>query len=475
MILFGIFTVSTCLAEVFAPVHIFLPGNFAGKAVFLSEALEPMPAPCWKAPSLLDSFRKFSRDSINLTYAVGNDSSILELPSFVCNGDQDRKLLEKCRFNAAAAGPADMMIFRNSLLSNEIRQRIITNLEPENDYNIFPPYFAERINDFRVWYFNFLGREEFASLPLEKWGQIKPEDPSRTLRRMQPGICGKDISISTVHMNKVQTLELTNELKNFPGTHLVIQVVTSAEDADFSTFEPQRIDNCFVFSIYEGQRKLPLIKLYRRNFGYPRLKLHMLPYDKAETGTAVRDFVELRKNIVNDLFKTLTLVPTSIRPSTAPFRFNPKLYAKFCQNYMSADVAVILPPDEKHKAENVISVASALGCFNNEKIFRTRMTGIELKKFVAKMLSSSSSPAPVFSGITCKYIANQVTDIEINHFPFRPTFNYSVALNERIIEDRIFAKTLESSVIEPFDGTTLWDVWQNQLKSLRMKSEHLLD
>lgn len=466
---------STLNAKVLQPVQIFLPGNFAGRAVSLSESLQPSPEVCWKAPSLLETFRRFNPDSLNLVFGAGNDSSIFSIPSFSADGLAEHSLINACKVEAAGISPDDMLIFRNSLLSKEIRQRILTNLESAEDYSVFPSHYLHREKDFNIWFFNFIGESEFRGLPLQNWSQIKPENPARSLRRLNPVIAADDISVTTVHMNKNQIMELVKEFNQFPGHHLIIDVATNESQAAFSTIHPEKFARTFVISIHSGHAKLPMLRIVRRNNGYPRLSLKMLPYAKADPGSSAREFAKVRRQLGESLYETLTLITTRVRPTTAPYRFNPELYASFCRSQMRADIAIIAPPDESHKNDNVINPANLFSSFANEKIYLSRLTGFNLEKLVTEIMRTSARPFPAFSGISFQFVADRINAVQIGKFPFQLKRSYNLAVNESLLNDPVTAEIFKNISLEPFDGTTLWDVWKNQVKSLRINSEHLLD
>ncbi len=475
LILFIIGFANSLNAEVFRPIQLFLPGNFRGTAVNLSENYAMLPSPCWKAPSIISSFRKFSRDAVNLVYGIGNDASIHSVTSFVSDGLPSQRLLSACQPDAIGTAPEDMMIFRNRLLDREFRRRILTNLESEAETSVFPSHHFYQKDGLRVWFFNFIGDKEFASLPLQNWSQIKPENPARSLRRLSPNISNEDLTISTIHMEQELAQELIKELNNFPGYHLIVDVAESREKALFSTITPDRQDKTFCISVCDGINKLPMLKIIRRNHGYPRVSLKMLPYAKAEPGNSQIEFNRVKNEMTTKLHETLTMIPTSIRPSTAPFRFNPYLVAKFACSQMNTDLAIIDPVPETHKRDNVISPAIVFSSMPNEKMYSFRTTGIQLEKIIRELLNSAGNPAPIFSGISFSYLGKQVKEIHVGKFPLQKLRSYSIAINQRLLHDKVYAKTLLRCNFEPFDGTTLWDIWKNQLKSLRINKEHLLD
>lgn len=458
--------------RVFRPIQIFFPGNMAGRAVSLSESHEPMPAACWKAPSLIATFKRYNSDKINLVFATGNDSSIYLPASFLDDGDCERAIIERCRPEGAAVSPDDLLMFRNRLLSSEIRRRILTNLESENELTVFQPYKTQVHDKTRFWFFNFIGEEQFKLLPMQRWSQVKPENPARAMRRLDLQFDDSDISISLVYTDRNEAEELIAHLQKQPGTHIVMQVVTEERAAFFSQIDPQQRGNTFVFSCEEGWKRLPMLKIARRNQGRPRLTLRLLPYEKAETGDAMRDFAACRPTLIEKLHKTLALITTSIRPSTAPFRFKPDISARFARSTLNTDVALVAIPAEAHKIDNVISAVSLVSSFPNDRIRTARIGGRELLQLVTDILRATPQPFPGMAGLSCEFFADTLKNPTIEGFAVDPHKHYHLAISENLQVNPV-GKPWPGLVLEPFEGTTLWDVWKNQIKSLRITQEHL--
>lgn len=462
---------SNICAKTMETIQLFFPGNFSGNAVYLTESSEPLPGSCWKAPSLLLPLLRKDK-TLNLVIGIGNDSSIFSIPSFLTDGQVEREIISQCACNSESVGSEDLQVFRNRLLSSQIRERVLTNIEPEDGFSIFKPYNLMTVKNTRFWHFNFLGLAGFKQLPLQKWGKIKPEDPSRSIRRMNPQFESSDVTVSTAHMGRKECLNLAQELNKHPGIHLLVQIPPGSSRPEFSCIEPERHGKVFIFSVRNGWERLAMLKVFRRNFGYPRLSLRMLPYEKAETGSSLRDFSRVRKMLGEELYATLNLVPTTIKPSTAPFRFHPDLHAKFAKAYMKTDVSIIKIPEESFKLDNVVSVVNCLSAIGNEKLFRFRISGRELEKLINGIINSSTKPLPNLSGCSFNIFAGKATNILVGKFELRPEKSYNVSINMGLLRDPGLGKLFPMEKLEPFEGTTLWDVWKSQLKSLKIERDH---
>ncbi|GAB4268743.1 MAG: hypothetical protein Kow0029_04250 [Candidatus Rifleibacteriota bacterium] len=452
-------------------IQIFFPGNFTGKSVSLSESFEPLPEGCWKAPFLLKSFTEKS-SSINLVIGAGNNSSIYSLPSFLSEGQSENFILDKCKLDGKAIGPEDLLIFRNRLLSPEARLCVLTNLEPVKNFNVFKPFEHFVKDKTSFWLFNYIGRAGFEKLPLQKWGSLVPEDPSRALRRMNPEIGKDDLCVHVAHMSREECVELGHELKKWPGNHIIVQIVNTDIPPGFSVISPERENRIFFVSLEKGWERLPMIKIVRRNSGFPRLSLRMIPYEKADCGNSLKLFNQYREEFEKIINETLTFVPTTINPSTSPFRFNPDLYAEFARKQTRADAAIVIPPEESFKTDNVISVVSCLSSFPNEKLYKFRISGENFGNLVTNLLNHSAQRLR-FAGCNFDFFAGRAENVQIGKYEILPHKFYNVCVNKRLVADTVLSKYFSREKMESFDGTTFWDVWKKQLKSHRIELSDL--
>ncbi|MGM0599469.1 MAG: hypothetical protein ACQETH_06585 [Candidatus Rifleibacteriota bacterium] len=475
------FKITVCLSIIFSftlpafcknfdDIQIFFPGNLRGKAVELDNELNINFSSCFKAPDLI---KALSKKDTNLVISPGNNSSIYHLPSFLINGKAEKEVLSRCNPRAMAPGPADLMIYRNQILPVELRKQIISNFEPDDGHNIFTPFVKIRLKGTNFWIFNFIDTEAMQKLPLRNWGKLIPENSQRALRRIAPEIENKDIVISIAHLPKEKCYKLVKELNQWPGNHLLVQVPLPGEKADFSTYNPELIDKVFVFSLSEGEKRLPLVKLIRRNFARPRLTIRRLPYNKFSSRK--NNNRRLNKILSQALYETLAFIPVTLQPSTTAFRFSPALHAEFVRSYMSSDIAIVFPPKEKFKNDNVISVADCLTSFANERCYRFRISGKELLKLLNKIVKFHGSQMPQFAGISFRIFSGEVRDLSAGNIEILPQKLYNISVNHSLATKPYLKEFNLADIIKNFNGTTLWDIWKNQLKSLRMKKEHFFE
>lgn len=458
------------IAKSFDEIQIFFPGNFSGNAVNLNNELDIKFSECFKAPKLI---KALSKKSINLVIAPGNDSSIYKLPSFIIDGKAEKELVSQCEPQAKALGPADLLIYRNKILPRDIKKHIISNFEPNNGHNIFSPFSKVKIKDTVFWIFNFIDTDRMEKLPLQNWGKLTPENPQRSLRRINPEIKNEDIVISIAHLPKKKCLNLIKELNQWPGIHLLVQIPLPGEAADFSTYNAELHKKTFAFSLTEGDKRLPMLKLIRKNFARPRFEIRRLPYSKFTS--AKNQIKNLQKILSQALYKTLVFIPITIQPSTTAFRFSPSLHAEFVRSYMSSDIAIVFPPDEEFKNDNVVSVADCLTSFANQKCYRFRISGKELLKLLNKIVKFHGNQMPKFAGISFRIFSDRVKDLSSGNIRILPQKLYNISVNHDFITKKYLEEFNLDEISKEFDGTTLWDIWKNQLKSLRIKRAHLFE
>ncbi len=460
-------------ANPLTPICIYFPGNFAGNEILLSDNHEPMPGSCWKAPAVLNSFTD-NKSFKHIIAGPGNNFCVYKPVSFLSDGKFAGQIINDANPHLQGVSAQDLLLYRSTELSAEARNKLLSNLEPTAKGLIFPDYYKHSFDNINIWFFNFIELEQLKKLPLQNWGEIKPENPSRALRRISPNFNDHDISVSFAHLSQIECFKLAEEFNNFPGHHIIVQVASKNTKAEFSLYEPESHGNAFIFSINDGHLRLPFVKIRRHSNGHVRLTVRRIPYLKAETGNSLKSFRAIRNELGKYLYETLNLVPTQIQASTTPFRFKPQLYAQFVKSYMRTDFAMLFPPDEKFKTDNVISAVQCLSAFANEKLHKGQVSGKRLYKLLTETIKKLTK-LPVFSGISFQIFAGRPQKIKINRANLEPEISYSFSVNQRMQEVLESLALLDREDFEPFDGITLWDVWKTQLKSLRIKRTHLLE
>ncbi|EKD83355.1 MAG: hypothetical protein ACD_39C00731G0001, partial [uncultured bacterium] len=59
--------------------------------------------------------------------------------------------------------------------------------------------------------------------------------------------------------------------------------------------------------------------------------------------------------------------------------------------------------------------------------------------------------------------------------PYRYDKNYQVSTTEQTLSDPVIRSLNFSEKMRSYEGNTLWKVWINNLKSLRIKDEQLIE
>lgn len=461
-------------AEVYRPLQIFLPGNLHGNLANLDENLQALPSYGWRIPDTIEAFRKeHGKDTI--TFATGNDSNIFSPLSFLFNGTFERDLINRCSPDAAGLSPADLETFNDCRLSQQIRQRIFTNIETEAGGTIFRPFQIKKLGNRNIWFFNHIEKSRCETLPMHKWGQFIVEDPARAMRRLNPSFGNSDISLSVVYADKSIIENLIYELKSRPGYHFVVQVPEAEKAPLFSTISPEREQNIYKMSLLPGHTYLPLINVFSRNSGYPRLTLRMLPLGKSRSENATGYFNMAWLSMKESLFETLRVIKTTSRASTSANRFSNQSHAHLVRSATAADVAFLIVPAQKHINDNVICTGNIITSMQNDRIQRFRLTGLELQRLAENLLQKHSSEEMAFSGLNFRFLAGRVLNFAVSEQAVQPEKIYIAVTTEQTMADPIVAEFLKNRSVEKFAGIMLWNVWKNNLKTLRISDENLFE
>lgn len=462
-------------AEIFRPLQIFLPGNLGGKLVALSDGLEATPSAGWRIPDTLEAFRR-DRSKSTVTFAPGNDSDAFSGLSFLTSGDFERQLIDRCRPDAAGISPSDLEVFNSGRLNQQIRQRILTNAEAaEGRGAVFPPFRVLKVDARNIWFFNHIDPDFCRDLPVQNWGQFSFDNPARSIRRLNPAFSPADLSISTVYAGKAVIAELVRELKARPGHHLVVQIPDRHQSELFSTINPERDDNVFMMSVKPGHVYLPLINLYMRNSGYPRLTLRMIPLEKSRSANAGSYFAAAWQEVKKLVFLPLRVIKTTSRPSTAPSRLSGAAHAHMLRTATGADIAFLTVPETKHFTDNVIFAGNIVSCMSNDRIRKFRLNGQEFARLAEALLKDHGIRETAFSGCDFSYLAGHIENLRISGQPMEREKTYLAVTTGLTMTDSIVDEFLSNRVIENFDGQMLWNVWKNNLKTLRISDENLFE
>ncbi|EKD80900.1 MAG: hypothetical protein ACD_39C02103G0002 [uncultured bacterium] len=461
-------------AEVFRPLQILLPGNLNGNLATLDRNLKAEPDLCWRVVELLDSFRKL-RDKDSLVIAPGNDSSIYSPVNYLFKGAMERELVGRCRPDAQGLSPNDLEMFADSGLSKEIRERVWTNHETLDQQTIFTPFRILKTGAQRIWFFNFISPDYCRYLPLSNWGNLEVDSPQRSLRRLAADFVDNDITISITYLNEREIRQLATELQNKPGWHLIIQIPLPGTRPLFSTIVPQQQDNLWFMSLAEGHRYLPLINIFRRNTGYPRLNLRRLPFSKSSDQRAEDLFGEARSRIKKIITQPLKVISPAFQATSSAFRFAGNMFAMLVRQASNSDVTFLRVPSMHHLVDNVICTGHILAVMDNDRVHSFRLSGKELFELATALVKDSDTRPTAVAGCEIVWFAGRISALKIAGQPYRPDRSYLVSTTEQTLSDPALKNLNSLQKMRGYEGSTLWNVWLNCLKSHTITNEQLIE
>ncbi len=453
------------------PIQIIFSGNFSGQTVYWNESLRPLPADCWKAPSLIGDLKKHDEPTTFIA-GMGNDADIFSAFSFINSGEIDWQLSKLCKPDFQALGPKDLGIFRNKLLSQNIRLRNWTNLRPIKGHNLFP--ISQKIvkNGLTINCLSFISKDFLSAFPIQLWGNLEVENPCETLRRI--GLRTKENSINLIlaHLNDKDLHDLKLELFKLKGYFFIGQINQKVDETT-PDHNIQTESNTYLFKLPDGCHFLPVLNIYRRNYGYPRATLRILPLKKAETGDALKLFEKEYDHLFHQLNNVLTMIPTNIAATTSPNRFSPKTHANFVADYSRSDLSIVPHPNDEFRGSNLIKPGNFFGTFENYFILKFRLSGFELKKLVKNLVVNSGVPGLEFGRCNFNYFAGDISEILVSGQPIGANSYYTIAVSSKILEDHIFKDFFKNLNQTRNEGIMLWDVWASKLPKLKISSEML--
>lgn len=460
---------SQLTAEIFKPLQIILPGNFQGRTAELSRDLKVSPGLCWRIPETIEGLKRNKSNHV-MVFATGNDSDIFSPLSFLSSGKLERGLISFIKPDCAAISPSDLEIFGKSLLDSDIKSRIWTNLEAENNHFLFKPFLSQSSEGRKIFFFNFISARRCTKLPLDNWGQFAIDNPARALRRLSPGISEKDYSVSLAYLEKHETEELASQLKQLPGHHFLIHVPQKGELTFYPVIYGEQDENLYKMALMPGHSFLPVLNIFSSNFARPRMTLRMLPLEKTTSKRAESIFNQVFAPFIERMKSTRKVVTTDKQASTSAFTFNKHVHADIIRKSARCDISFIINPQMRHLNDNVIAEGHILTSVDNERIRKFRLTGNELIEFFELIFSARGIDQVAFSGCDASYLGGRVNSIRINGQPAESKRTYLLATPESSMNDLLIAGFLRNKPLESYDGLTLWQVWQNELKSLKISA-----
>ena len=466
---------SNSFAEVLRPFQILLPGNTCGNLITFNEDQKAEGSEAFKLPYIVNDFFK-QKDKDSLIFAIGNDSDMFKAFSYLNKGKAERELIKKCHPMASALSPNDLEVCNEGYLDYDIKNRVFTNVEAPDNNEIFQRYFVTTINNSNVYFFNFITAENCEKLALEKWSQIRVDNPARALRKINPDLTAKDFTISIVYGDLASVNELTDELKRLKGIHFIVNVPINGESPLFPVTHLQDgNNNVFRFSVEPGYKALPILNIIPKNVGYPRTTLRMIPFKKYSEKAIKNDFKDVWNQVRQEFHKLLKVIPITNRPSTSANRISLQAHAEMLKYATNTEIAFIKMPDQISFKESVITVGDVITRFPNERIIRFRATENQIRNMFSSMLEDSSIKDFGFAGCQFLALGKHFWEFSINRNSIDKNRLYTISTTELTAKEFAVQKLLKSCIIEKYDGLTLWTVWKNNLQSFPADEEKLFE
>lgn len=462
-------------AEVLRSFQILLPGNICGNLITFNEDQKAEGSEAFKLPYVVNAFLK-QKDKDSLIFAIGNDSDMFKSFSYLNKGKAERELIKKCHPMAGALSPNDLEVYNESYLDYDIKNRVFTNVEAPDNTEIFQRCYLTKQNNSNIYFFNFITPEYCEKLALERWSQIRVDNPARALRKINPDLTAKDFTISVVYGDLATINELTDEFKRLKGIHFIINVPINGEAPLFPTTHLQDgNNNVFRFSVEPGYKALPILNIIPKNVGFPRTTLRMIPFKKYSEKAIKSDFKEIWNQVRQEFHKPLKVVPITNRPSTSANRISLQAHAEMLKYATNTEIAFIKMPDQISFRESVITVGDVITRFPNERIIRFRATETQIRNMFSSMIEDSSIRDFGFAGCQFLALGSHFWEFSINRNSIDKNRLYTISTTELTAKEFAVQKLLKSCIIEKYDGLTLWTVWKNNLQSFPADEEKLFE
>ncbi len=461
-------------AEVFRPIQIFLPGNLQGKLSELTPDNKFTHSDAWKLPDIIAAFKK-DRTKDHLVLAIGNDSDLYAPLSFIDSGRFERELIGRCNPEAGALTPADLEMFNTARSAGVLGNRIFTNLDNGETAPLFKHFFVKKLSRGSLWFFNFVAASWCKELPRQTLVTSNVDSPVRALKRLNPQFDQFDISLSLIYDDQAAIAALTRELKTRPGHHLLIQMPSPGHSPSPASWKAEPDGNVFTMSLQPGYRFLPMLSIFRRYNGTPRISLRMLPLASGKSENARYWSREAMQRIKPALFETLRVIKTTSGPTTKAWRFSDAAFSYFLRSGMSADLAIVVPPEIRHLDDNFVTAASPLHSFPNDLLFSFRLSGNELQKLGETLAQNRGLNSIIFSGCEFSALGGQMRELRVSGQPVAADRFYTIVTTRNTLKDPAIARSLVKSAMADYDGNTLWNLWQIALKTIRISDDNLFD
>lgn len=455
-------------AKTFKKIRIIMPGNFGGNTFTYNSSYRAQPGHCWSIPKFIESLKK-QKNYSDAVIDVGNNSSIYNFKSYISDAIPGNRLINFCNPVLSSLGPEDLGIFRNKPLDLNIRSKIWTNVSPSSKGYLFPPSKVIKLSDLSITVYSFISKDYLANFPMMKWGNIKVMSPSYALKRLMPVFKKNSINLIIAHLTDNDTKNLIARLNRYKGYFLFVRV--AQQNISRLKSIPKTINNVYYFEIPSGANKLPILTLVRRNNGYPKINVKLVPIEKLESDSSNKLFAKISEEI----FKRLNKIVKVVLPKVAnpPFRFKPQVYSEFMRDYSRTDISVLKKPDSDFITDFIIRQNDIKKIGRNCFITKFRLKGYRLQNLILDLISHSKHEL-IFGGCSFRLLSGQIFDFKIRKQTLIPNRFYSISVTSNLLTDKDISPLFENLDYRRNDGITVWDIWKNKLPKCKISSD-LLD
>jgi hypothetical protein len=116
-----------------------------------------------------------------------------------------------------------------------------------------------------------------------------------------------------------------------------------------------------------------------------------------------------------------------------------------------------------------------LKAIDNDRIFVIRLKGNTLKRLTESLVSAYGKDKIAIAGCEFKYFAGKTVDFKISGVSVDSGKTYSLATTQATLGDSIARNVFKKDMLQPFNGYFLWDIWKNNLKSIKIPNDVIFE
>lgn len=440
------------------PMQIFLPGGFKGQLAQITDKHGLEPSPQLLIPQTIERAR--SRQKSTVVYVTGDMASPLDPLSFFSRGKQGRELAEACVPDALAISASDLEGLDLAANKDFVHRCVLSNALGKSYQSPFLPWAQQEIDGRRLWFFNFVSALECQNLGLERWNDFELIKPSLALRRLAPELSASDISLVTVYGSVSEVEEVAEWFRRAPGVHLIMHRASAGQKSSYPSYGLEFEGNICVFALEFDEKSLPMVNLFFKTRGTPRITLRSLPL-KGELDSAQKKSL---KSLQEGLLEPITLIKTETMPSTAIKKIDAKILAQWVRDETRAEAAIMLEAEQEYFSENVVRVGTVVKYMTNDRVFVLRVRGQAVARILSELHQNSSWVRWHSAGCEYKYYQGRLLSLKINKRALEADGRYNLAVTQKTLENPVIKAIFEEEEFEVLHRKLLWELVLSQLR-----------